>query len=418
MPDAAALPTLPLRADVLLSNSIFEELSEGGISEEFLRHHCGAEDLADVECLELQVDATGGAQQVERLGALVPSLQELRLNQSSVPSLRDLGTGLSRLRVLWLCRSAVQDLGGISALPSLEELYLSFNDIKELYPLVTHESLQVLDLEGNLVEDFSEVQSLEAVTSLRELNLSLNPLWKGAGVSRDRVLQALPRLEVLDDIPRDRVADEQLLESTSNCLGSLRIDEQARSDEGAAAEPNEQDLVVESLKRAPRPTPSALTFRHAATARGADEGRQPGGPHLGRRELRTAWGSSSGSSSTSYRPATASSSSATSSLASSRGGGGEEPGAGSDLTLGDDGAPLVGNPLAAARRRRQNAAVGKEHPSASDLDIRSLLRIAQSASQGVGAALVEPCANPARLATPDVRIRTAGVAGLARHAPL
>ncbi|CAK0879276.1 unnamed protein product [Prorocentrum cordatum] len=401
MPDAAALPTLPLRADVLLSNSIFEELSEGGISEEFLRHHCGAEDLADVECLELQVDATGGAQQVERLGALVPSLQELRLNQSSVPSLRDLGTGLSRLRVLWLCRSAVQDLGGISALPSLEELYLSFNDIKELYPLVTHESLQVLDLEGNLVEDFSEVQSLEAVTSLRELNLSLNPLWKGAGVSRDRVLQALPRLEVLDDIPRDRVADEQ-----------------ARSDEGAAAEPNEQDLVVESLKRAPRPTPSALTFRHAATARGADEGRQPGGPHLGRRELRTAWGSSSGSSSTSYRPATASSSSATSSLASSRGGGGEEPGAGSDLTLGDDGAPLVGNPLAAARRRRQNAAVGKEHPSASDLDIRSLLRIAQSASQGVGAALVEPCANPARLATPDVRIRTAGVAGLARHAPL
>ncbi|CAK0873143.1 unnamed protein product [Prorocentrum cordatum] len=514
MPPAAPLPTLPLRADVLLSNALFEELSEGGLSEEFLRHHCGQEDLSKVETLELQVDAT--SQQVEGLGAMVPNLLELRMNQSSVPSVRDLGTGLSKLRVLWLCRSALQDLSGISALSSLEELYVSFNDIKEIYPLGTHESLQVLDLEGNLVEDFSEVQCLENVTSLRELNLSLNPFWKDAGVSRDRVLQALPQLEMLDDAPRERDADErqgavlvdldagwdeglpsggqgagdvevrtliaisaglspdsasaaeaaeeedkgalrelmeragraragvpcaaeaaqppavaggfagagagaspasggalaqlragraQLLTSTSTTVGGWRAGEQASSDGGAAAEPNEQDLVVEGLKRAPRPMPSVLTFRHAATSRGVDEGRLPRPP-------RTAWGWGSGSSSTSYRPSTrpstASSTSATSSLVSSRGRGGDEPSAGSDLTLGDDGAPLVGNPLAAARRRRQNAAAGKQQPGAGDLDIRNLLRTAQSASQGEGRALVEPCASPARLATPDVRIRTAG----------
>jgi len=474
MPPAAPLPTLPLRADVLLSNALFEELSEGGLSEEFLRHHCGQEDLSKVETLELQVDAT--SQQVEGLGAMVPNLLELRMNQSSVPSVRDLGTGLSKLRVLWLCRSALQDLSGISALSSLEELYVSFNDIKEIYPLGTHESLQVLDLEGNLVEDFSEVQCLENVTSLRELNLSLNPFWKDAGVSRDRVLQALPQLEMLDDAPRERDADErqgavlvdldagwdeglpsggqgagdvevrtliaisaglspdsasaaeaaeeedkgalrelmeragraragELLTSTSTTVGGWRAGEQASSDGGAAAEPNEQDLVVEGLKRAPRPMPSVLTFRHAATSRGVDEGRLPRPP-------RTAWGWGSGSSSTSYRPSTrpstASSTSATSSLVSSRGRGGDEPSAGSDLTLGDDGAPLVGNPLAAARRRRQNAAAGKQQPGAGDLDIRNLLRTAQSASQGEGRALVEPCASPARLATPDVRIRTAG----------
>jgi Leucine-rich repeat (LRR) protein len=199
---------------VLLSNSIFEELSEAGISEEFLKHHSGAEDLSQVEHLDLQVDATSGGQHVELIGQLMPSLQELRLNESSIPSVRDLGTGLANLRILFLCRSSLQDLGGISALSSLEELYVSFNDIKEIYHLVTHESLQVLDLEGNLVSDFGEVQSLQALGTLRDLNLSANPVWRVEGVSRERVVRALPQLEVLDDLPcgDSTIQDQPLLE--------------------------------------------------------------------------------------------------------------------------------------------------------------------------------------------------------------
>jgi hypothetical protein len=202
-----SVPTLPLRADVLLSNSIFMEL-DGGISEEFLRQYTGNDKLDETEFLELQVDAVSGSQRVECLGHLLPNLLQLRMNQSSIRSLRDLGTGLSRLRVLWLCRSSLQDLGGITSMPVLEELYVSFNDVRELSPLLTHEALHVLDLEGNLIEDFNEVKALKAVPTLREINLSLNPFLKSGNLSRAQVLNDLPQIEVLDDLPRDSTEEE------------------------------------------------------------------------------------------------------------------------------------------------------------------------------------------------------------------
>ncbi|CAE7812107.1 LRRC56, partial [Symbiodinium necroappetens] len=104
--------------------------------------------------------------------------------------------------VLWLCRCSLQDLGGITVLPVLEELYVSFNDVSDLSPLLSHEALQILDMEGNLVDDFEEIQSLEVVSTLRELDISLNPVRKQEAVTRERILEALPHLEVLDTIPR------------------------------------------------------------------------------------------------------------------------------------------------------------------------------------------------------------------------
>jgi Leucine-rich repeat (LRR) protein len=189
-----------LRADVLLSNTLFEELDDG-ITPEFLRHHTGNNNLEEVDFLEMQVDAVSGCQKVECLGEFMPNLRHMRLNQSSVCTIRDLGTSYSQLRVLWVCRSALQDLGGITAMPVLEELYISFNDIRDLSPLYTHDTLQVLDVEGNLIEEFDEIASLQTVITLRELTISGNPVCKTDGFSRAGVFEALPHIEVLDDIP-------------------------------------------------------------------------------------------------------------------------------------------------------------------------------------------------------------------------
>ena len=62
---------------------------------------------------------------------------------SHVPSVRDLGTSFSRLRVLWLSRSGVRELDGISSFSSVVELYLSFNDITDLSPLGGCDRLEV-----------------------------------------------------------------------------------------------------------------------------------------------------------------------------------------------------------------------------------------------------------------------------------
>mmetsp|Transcript_64152 Transcript_64152/g.150568 ORF Transcript_64152/g.150568 Transcript_64152/m.150568 type:complete len:530 (-) Transcript_64152:110-1699(-) len=465
------LPILPLRQDVLLSTTLFEEI-EDGLSEDFLREYTGAGDLREVSFLDLQVDAAGAGERVECLGELLPNLQQLRLSRSHICTVRDLGTSLLNLKVLWLCRCSLQDLGGITVLPVLEELYVSFNDVRDLSPLLTHEALQILDLEGNLVDDFEEVRSLEVVSTLKELDLSLNPVRKLEEATRERILEALPQLEVLDTAPRheapsfsacaevepmseeERVEDElqrdeelygmaQLLKQVvtdtqppfaatddfgDRALNELRRRANAQASpvhkqvpaaeetdastavaafhEGAARvvsesqlaetsktqaadEPSEQELVIESVKRAERPGPSSWTSR-ATTLRSS---RQMGSGRPGTGFFptkRTAWGSSSGGS-TAY---------ASSTLTSSRSLGlapHVETEASSDLTAGDDGLALAGAPLAAIRRRRKGAQERGE-----ELDIRDLLRRFEA---GVGQEETPQPSHPApRPVTSDVRI--------------
>ena len=83
-------------------------------------------------------------------------------------------------------------------MPLLEELYVSFNEISDLSSLNYHEGLQVIDLEGNNVADWEEVEALETLPELRELTLAGNPIQKTAGYAK-RVCSGLPNLMLLDD---------------------------------------------------------------------------------------------------------------------------------------------------------------------------------------------------------------------------
>lgn len=457
--DKSCPKVLPLRADVLLSNSLFEELDDG-ISADFLRRHTGKTDLEEVDFLEMQVDTVSGAQQAECLGQFMPNLQQMRLNESAICTIRDLGTNYKHLRVLWLNRSALQDLGGITVMPALEELYISFNDVRDLSPLYAHDSLQVLDVEGNMIEDFEEVENLQTLASLRELTINSNPVCKSNSFSRDAVLNALPQLEVLDDVRRgedppdglevlelgedafdaailNELRDEALtlgnemglddllndameapaFDKESQSLSKLRRlrsqdddanlqavaaestnDLEAEYEDSAAVvelrkrragiredaacletpknqdvdgEPSEQDLVVENLKRARKPVPSVWAMQAPMTSSHADKQRPYTGFFPDRRGLRTAW-SNSGSSTT-YRPPSSSVGSFSTAKTSSTAAHSAEPDdvdPNSELTMGDEGSALAGNPLSAVRRRRK---VAKEKGS-DEHNIREMLR--------------------------------------------
>ncbi|CAE7451194.1 LRRC56 [Symbiodinium microadriaticum] len=490
------LPVLPLRQDVLLSTTLFEEI-ENGLSEEFLQEYTGVQDLNEVTFLDLQVDAVGVGERVECLGELLPRLQQLRLSRSHICTIRDLGTSLLNLKVLWLCRCSLQDLGGITVLPVLEELYVSFNDVSDLSPLLSHEALQILDMEGNLVDDFEEIQSLEVVSTLRELDISLNPVRKQEAVTRERILEALPHLEVLDTIPRKAKAQlevsdaeleplseeeaaeaaeaeedmqrndelcsvaallqqvaaetaappaddsgdralqelrrrakassaelaappaplsaekelpsseissavaafrESLLGTLGSACGNGAFGEPAaRSTSKAAAEseeanpkadePSEQDLVIESVKRAERPGPTSWTSRASTLRSSREASRRAGGFFPSKR----AWGSSSGGSTTCASSALASSRSISFSAR-------QVESEASDLTAGEDGLALAGTPLAAIRRRRKGAQERGE-----EADIRDLLRRFEA---GVGQEETSQtaCGPAPRPMTSDVRI--------------
>lgn len=168
-----------------------------------LRHLAGGSaelDLATVESIELTADASEHS--LAALGARLPALAELKLSGSRVPSLRELGTRLSGLTVLWIARSGLETLDGIAALPRLRELYASFNRVQSLEPCVGLAALEVVDLEGNEVAAAQEAAHLRDATALHALVLTANPCTRGGERAyRREVRRALPWLALLDELP-------------------------------------------------------------------------------------------------------------------------------------------------------------------------------------------------------------------------
>ena len=158
----------------------------------------GARPLEEVRRLTVKVDAQ--EQPVSILGEMLPNLQHLNLSRSVLPSIRDLGTSLRRLRVLWLVRCGLADLDGISVLANLQELYLSFNGVRDLGPLALHDKLEVLDLEANCVSSVASLDSLSTCPRLTYLSMEANPLCVLSSYRRI-VAQRVPQLESLDDVP-------------------------------------------------------------------------------------------------------------------------------------------------------------------------------------------------------------------------
>ena len=136
-------------------------------------------------------------------GVYLPNLVQLRLNASVVPCVRDLGTSLSNVKVLWMPRCKLKDLDGLPALSNLRELYLAFNEVTDVSLITMLSYLEVLDLErwvnvvhthttnksahenlqfytflsiSNNLSELDQLGYLSLCSSLISLNLEGNPL--------------------------------------------------------------------------------------------------------------------------------------------------------------------------------------------------------------------------------------------------
>uniref|UniRef100_A0A6I8N226 Leucine rich repeat containing 56 n=1 Tax=Ornithorhynchus anatinus TaxID=9258 RepID=A0A6I8N226_ORNAN len=172
-----------------------------------------ADDLRQVRTLQMRVDTRENS--LGNLGALLPGLHRLKLNNSLLASVRDLGTSLARLRVLWVSRCGLEDLDGIGSFASLKELYASYNNISELSPLCLLDQLEILDLEGNSVEEVAQVQLLGLCAQLHTLTLQGNPVCLRPHPRspaapdyncRAEVRRLIPHLRVLDEVPAGRTS--------------------------------------------------------------------------------------------------------------------------------------------------------------------------------------------------------------------
>ncbi|KAF1792200.1 Leucine-rich repeat domain, L domain-like [Phytophthora cactorum] len=159
------------------------------ITEDKLRKLTGSQDLERVTSLQISIDST--KQSVEVIGELLPSLQQLRLQQSNLSSFRDLGTSLRSLGSLWAMHCQISDLDGIGALLNLQELYLQHNNVSDISPLTMHEELRI----------WKGIKSLILAKSnnwLTSLNLTGNPV-ENVKHYRQIVANFVPQLVSLDD---------------------------------------------------------------------------------------------------------------------------------------------------------------------------------------------------------------------------
>lgn len=198
-----------------------EILAETYLTPEKLRFLCGSQELSAVTSLDICINTQEST--LGNFGAYLPKLVQLKMNNSVIKSVRDLGTTLSHLQVLWMPCCCLQDLDGILSLPSLKELYLAYNRVSDLSQIGMLENLQVLDLEGNDVDDLVQVQYLGLCGKLHDLTLDGNPLCRSPNPNapqtadysyRAAVRELVPQLRYLDNVS---VEEEDL--SCSNTLG-------------------------------------------------------------------------------------------------------------------------------------------------------------------------------------------------------
>ena len=74
----------------------------------------------------------------------MPNLSELKLESSVVPCIRDLGTGLHALRVLWMPRCKLSELDGLAALQNLQVWAQGFLRLSVLIHPYTHTFTHIL----------------------------------------------------------------------------------------------------------------------------------------------------------------------------------------------------------------------------------------------------------------------------------
>ena len=163
-------------------------VAEEFLSDATLRRLSGRDELEAVRYLEMTADTS--EQTLGDLGRRLPALEELRLSGSNISTLRDLGTALDGLQVLWIARSSLVELEGFGAFLNLRELFAAFNDVVDLSPISGAERLQVLDLEGNAIDDPSQVLYLQECPELSSLNLQDNGIEAAVGAAIAEALRS------------------------------------------------------------------------------------------------------------------------------------------------------------------------------------------------------------------------------------
>jgi hypothetical protein len=232
----------------MLSRIVLDyEKSPEVIDQESLFTYSDTKRLQDLHSLEAIADTRELT--LSYLEHLFPSLRNLRLNNSQIPSIRDISPHLTNLRFLSLAHCSIRSLDGICTLSNcLEELYLAFNHITDITELIGLTQLRVLDLEENEIQHLAEIELLSCCTHLKALTLIGNPATECESY-REEVQKYLPNLRYLDEKRLNRERGSVKIEKRSRC-GGKPCSAEGRRDQNKVVSEMVEDKVGERLPSA------------------------------------------------------------------------------------------------------------------------------------------------------------------------
>ena len=150
---------------------------------------------------------------IQKMDASLSSLKKckhLRLSTNSIDKITGLN-GMECLTILSIGRNQIKSVAGLEAVQdTLEQLWVSYNQIASLSGIEKLHNLQVLYMSNNKIASWSEVERLKDLPKLRDLLMVGNPLWtkhtNEENNWRVEVLKRLPNIKVRTGCPGCAVA--------------------------------------------------------------------------------------------------------------------------------------------------------------------------------------------------------------------
>lgn len=151
-------------------------------------------DVNEVKKIEkISIKINGDYGLLNQFGERLPQLLSLKLNNSFIQSVTDIGTNFKLLRVLQLNNCLLSDLSGLICFESLDIFEAKNNKIEDLFELEMCTSITKLDLENNLLEKEENLDFIGALDKLKWINLTKNRIKNYEA----RLKELLPSLETI-----------------------------------------------------------------------------------------------------------------------------------------------------------------------------------------------------------------------------
>ncbi len=128
--------------------------------------------------------------------------EQLSLSTNSIDRMNPGLGGMVKLRILSLGRNMIKRIEKLEEVSgTLEELWISYNQISSLDGLESCQNLSTLYISNNNIKSWAELDKLQGLASLKDILLVGNPIYAEFATkdeARIEVLRHLPNLSKID----------------------------------------------------------------------------------------------------------------------------------------------------------------------------------------------------------------------------